>query len=82
MTKIIDASLDTIASTLYAIKSVKDVHDFLEDLLTPQEILEIAERIHLVQQLLQGKTQRQIASDLGISITTVNRGARMINYGT
>lgn len=82
MTKLLDQALDIITDTLYHIKSKQDMRDFLEDLLTPQEWLEISERIQLVKQLLNGKTQRDVASDLGISITTVNRWARMIKYGT
>jgi uncharacterized protein YerC len=45
----------------------------LDDLLTPQEISELAERIELLKQLQQDKTQREIAEDMGISVTTVNR---------
>jgi uncharacterized protein YerC len=47
--------------------------DVLEDLLTPQEIVELGERIELLHQLSQGKTQRDIASEMGISVTTVSR---------
>lgn len=82
MTKLLDQALDTLTNTLYAIKSKQDLRNFLEDLLTPQEWLEISERIQLVKQLLDDKTQREIASNLGVSITTVNRWARIIKYGT
>lgn len=73
MVSIVDQALDTLTQTLYGIRSQEDLKNFLEDLLTPQELIEIAERIALVRQLLQGKTQRDVASDLGISVTTVNR---------
>lgn len=54
---------------------------FLEDILTPQEIESIAERIELMRQLTSGKTQREIAHDMSISITTVTRGSRVLQYG-
>jgi TrpR family trp operon transcriptional repressor len=50
-------------------------------LFTPAEIVEIGERIALLKQLKQGKTQRDIAADLGISVTTVSRGSRVLKYG-
>ena len=50
-----------------------DMESVLDDLLTPQEITELAERLQLLKQLKQGKTQREIAEDMGISVTTVNR---------
>jgi Trp operon repressor len=59
-----------------------DLEFVLDDLLTPQEISEFAERIQLLKQLKQGKTQRDIAEDMGISVTTVNRWSRILKYGT
>ena len=59
-----------------------DMQWVIDDLLTPQEIIELAERIELLKQLQQGKTQRDIAEDIGISVTTVNRWSRILKYGT
>lgn len=59
-----------------------DMESILDDLLTPQEIIELAERLELLKQLKQGKTQRDIAEDMGISVTTVNRWSRILKYGT
>jgi Trp operon repressor len=33
-------------------------------MMTPQEIVEMGERIKLIQLLLQGKTQREVAAQL------------------
>jgi len=62
----------TLADFLLQIQK-NDMESVLDDLLTPQEITELAERIELLKQLKQGKTQRDIAEDMGISVTTVNR---------
>ena len=75
-------SVEQLSQLLFGIKKEQELRNFLEDILTPQEIIEIEERINLCRQLFQGKTQREIAEDLGISVTTVNRGARMIKFGT
>jgi Trp operon repressor len=59
-----------------------DMEALLNDLMTPQEMMELVERIHLFRQLKDGKTQRAIAEDMGISVTTVNRGSRVLQFGT
>ena len=74
--------LKLVTDTLWRISDQSEFWNFLEDMMTPQEIVEMGERIKLIQLLLQGKTQREVAAELWISVTTVNRGARMINYGT
>lgn len=74
--------LKLITDTVWRIQDPQELSNFLEDMMTPQEITEMGERIRLVSWLLMGKTQREVASELWISVTTVNRGARMINYGT
>ncbi|MEI8091363.1 MAG: Trp family transcriptional regulator [bacterium] len=67
------SSLELIAKNLIHIESKKNLEDFLSDLLTPQEVVELADRINIFKSLKKGKTQREIAQDLGISVTTVNR---------
>jgi len=54
----------------------------LEDLLTPGEVLALRERWHIVKRLRAGATQREVAAELGVSVTTVSRGARQLRYGT
>lgn len=77
---IYSTSRDEIASFLSSI-SKKDMSLVLDDLCTPQEIVELAERIHILRQLKEGKTQRVIAEDLWLSVTTVTRGSRVLQYG-
>ena len=52
------------------------LESFLYCLLTPAEIADIARRWALVKALHQGKTQREIARDLGISLCKITRGSR------
>jgi len=67
------SSLELLATNLLHIQSKKNLEDFLSDLLTPQEVVELADRINIFKSLKKGKTQREIAQELGISVTTVNR---------
>ncbi len=78
---IYDNAKDNLAQFLSGI-STNDMNSVIDDILTPQEVVEISERIELLRQLNQWKTQREIAADMRISVTTVNRGARILNYGT
>jgi Trp operon repressor len=72
---------EELAEFLGTVEST-DMEALLNDLMTPQEIMELVERIHLFRQLKEGKTQRAIAEDMGISVTTVNRGSRVLQFGT
>lgn len=54
----------------------------LKDILTPQELDSVAERWQLIQMLAAGVPQREIAKKLGISISKITRGSRMLQYGS
>lgn len=66
-------SLKLITDTLWRANSKKDISGMLEDLLTPSEIIEIADRITILRMLAEGVSQREIAEQLAISVTTVSR---------
>jgi TrpR family trp operon transcriptional repressor len=51
------------------------------DLLTPSEVEALGERWQIVKRLLAGESQREVAAELGVSITTVSRGSRQLKYG-
>lgn len=76
----LDESLESVTNFIGSIKE-KHLAEVLEDLLTPKELVELAERIRIMQMLEQGKPQREIASELGLSVTTVSRGSRVLQYG-
>ncbi len=72
-------SLKLLTDTLWRIKK-QDMEGCIEDLFTPSEIVELGERLGLLKSLQEGKTQREIAEDQWISVTTVSRGARVLKY--
>lgn len=54
------------------------IKQLILDLFTTQEIEEFERRWEIVRQLHKGRSQREVAHNLGISTTTVSRGARAL----
>ena len=75
-------AIPAVAQLLGSAKDAATLRNLLTDLLTPQEAEALAERIQILKLLNSGITQREAAAKLGISVTTVNRGSRVIQYGT
>jgi len=74
-------SLQLLTDTLWQIKDKEDFGAALEDILTPAELVDIADRITLLKLLKEWKSQREIADEMWISVTTVSRGNRVLKYG-
>lgn len=53
------------------------LHDFLRDLLSPYEFMDLANRWQIVKQLHDKVPHRKIARNLKTSLVTVARGSRM-----
>ncbi len=73
-------SLEIISKIFLKIRDEADFEASLADILTPSEISDIAERIRILEMLKAWISQRKIALELGISITTVTRGSRIFKY--
>lgn len=58
--------------------SSRPFEEVLSELLSEREIKDIANRIEIIRRLEDGQNQRQVASDLGVGIATVTRGAKII----
>src|SRR3989344_7531995 len=67
-----------IEQVLAKITNPKLMELFLEDILTPAELVEIKRRMQIIKLLKQGLTQRTVAKKLKIAIATITRGARML----
>jgi Trp operon repressor len=53
----------------------------LDGLLTPQECAEFVKRWRLLERLTEGVPQRTIAKELGVSLGTISRGSRLLQFG-
>ena len=68
--------------TLVALLQDKnDLEDFLVGITTGKERNELAQRVEIVRQLLDGVPQQQIAKNLGVGVATVTRGSKELSQG-
>ncbi|NLC61692.1 MAG: DNA-binding transcriptional regulator [Gammaproteobacteria bacterium] len=76
-----NASLDALAEAFAKIDDPAEMKAFLRDLCTPAELEALADRWRVVPLLMQGIPYREIHERTGVSVTTVGRVARTIEYG-
>ena len=70
-----------LLETLRKLKSSKDLSLFLDDLLTEEEILDLAQRIKIARLILDEKTYDEIAEKVKTSTSTVSKIGQIIKYG-
>jgi TrpR family trp operon transcriptional repressor len=73
--------LTEFIDTLLQIENKKEMKEFLDGILTPQEMDDIPVRLQIVKMLKQGFPQRKIAAELGVGIATVTRGSNELKKG-
>ena len=73
--------ISEIAGIMASINNADDMTAFLNEILTDNEKRDLGLRWKLMEQLYEGKTQRAISSDLGISLCRITRGARILRSG-
>lgn len=73
-----EKSLKLVTDTLWRAQEMDEFSMLLGELLTPDEITIISDRITILSMLMSGKSQREIAETLGISVTTVTRGNKVL----
>lgn len=67
-----------LSKTIAKLNSDKEVYQFLQELLTESELDTLSKRWRILNMLKEGKTQREIAQDLGVSLCKVTRGAKIL----
>ena len=74
----VQEQIKELCRVLAAAQDSELLESFFNCLLTPAETADIASRWALVKELRGGKTQREIAKDLGVSLCKITRGSREI----
>lgn len=73
--------LKQLAKVVLAIKTEKDMLNFLRDLCTLEELDELSSRWKVVQMLVKGKPYREISLKTGLSTSTITRIAHWLEHG-
>lgn len=73
--------LQALCDALAALDGSAELQAFLTDLCTPAELQALADRWRVVPLILQGVPYREIHDLTGVSVTTVGRVARCVEFG-
>ena len=71
-------NIQTISKVLSKLNSDKEVFEFLNEVLTKSELETLSKRWRILKMLKNSSTQREIASELKVSLCKVTRGAKIL----
>ncbi len=71
-------SIKEISNLISKIGSENEVYEFISELLTESEISTLSKRWRILKMLSEGRTQRDIAKELNVSLCKVTRGSRIL----
>lgn len=77
----LDQDRKLLVKTLRQIKSAKILLDFLDDLLTEEEFVSLAQRLRIAKLIIKGKTYTDISTQLDASTATITKIGQVIKYG-
>lgn len=77
----LDQDRKLLVKTLRQVKSAKILLDFLDDLLTEEEIISLAQRLRIAKLIIKGKTYADISTQLEASTATITKIGQVIKYG-
>lgn len=72
---------ELLAKSFLSFKSTAAVTKFLDDLLTEQEIIDLAQRLRIAKGIVQDKTYVEVSEKVDASTTTVTKVGQAIKYG-
>ena len=75
------AKMDTIKEISQIVSNLKtsqEVEQFLNEILTESEIETLSKRWRILNLLKDGKSQRDIAKDLNVSLCKITRGSKLL----
>ena len=67
-----------IAEVIAGLKDRNEIVGFITDLLTKTELETLSKRWRILKMLNEGKTQRDIANELKVSLCKVTRGSKIL----
>lgn len=77
----LDQAKKLLVQSIKNLKTRRDLKRFIDDIFTPQEILDLGQRLRAGQLILKGKTYEEIAEKASVSTTTVTRVGQALKHG-
>lgn len=71
-------TIKEISQIVSNLKTSQDVEQFLNEILTESEIETLSKRWRILNLLKDGKSQRDIAKDLNVSLCKITRGSKLL----
>lgn len=72
---------DELFKAILLLRNIEECEKFFRDILTLEEIKEIAARWHVAKMIDEGISYREIADKTKISTSTITRVANWLHYG-
>jgi TrpR-related protein YerC/YecD len=76
-----ETPVESLCAAFAGLQTRDEVAAFLADLCTPAEIEAMADRWRVIPLLLEGVSYRQIHDRTAVSVTTIGRVARCLEFG-
>ncbi len=70
-----------LVDSFYKVRTKKDLVKFIEDLFSPEETLDLAQRLKIARLILEGKTYEEIAAQIPVSSSTISKIGQVIKFG-
>lgn len=72
---------ELLAKSILKFKSIPQLTKFIDDLLTEQEITDLAQRLKIAKKIEQGDSYQEVSDKVDASTTTVTKVGQAIKYG-
>ncbi len=79
--EVVEKRTARLRAILLSARHERSLEALLSDLLTPYELTSLAERVAILERLARGATLREVARSVGVSLSKVERGSHVIQYG-
>ncbi|MFH1720672.1 MAG: YerC/YecD family TrpR-related protein [Patescibacteria group bacterium] len=70
-----------LIDSFFKVKTKKNLSSFIEDLFSPEETLDLAQRLKIAKLILDGKTYEEIAAEIPVSTSTISKIGQVIKFG-
>ncbi len=70
-----------LIDSFFKVRTKKNLTKFIEDLFSPEETLDLAQRLKIAKLILDGKTYEEIAAEIPVSTSTISKIGQVIKFG-